>query len=136
MFNYDVLVREEITSDELIDAIEGNRRYIKCLYVYNKVDTCFLEDLEPIIRRKNSVLISAHLKLNLDGLMSEIWRILDLVRIYTKKKGEDPDFTEPVILTKGRGGCTIKRLCTQIHKDLLTVFKAAKVWGKSVKFNP
>ena len=39
MFNYDVLVREEITSEELIDAIEGNRRYVKCLYVYNKVDT-------------------------------------------------------------------------------------------------
>ncbi len=23
--------------DDLIDIIEGNRRYIKCLYVYNKV---------------------------------------------------------------------------------------------------
>ena len=23
--------------DDLIDVIEGNRRYVKCLYVYNKV---------------------------------------------------------------------------------------------------
>ena len=28
-----------------------------------------------------------------------------------KQKGEEPDFTEPVILTKGRGGCTLKKLC-------------------------
>jgi ribosome-interacting GTPase 1 len=26
--------------DDLIDVIEGNRRYVKCLYVYNKVTWC------------------------------------------------------------------------------------------------
>jgi hypothetical protein len=26
--------------DDLIDVIEGNRRYVRCLYVYNKVDMC------------------------------------------------------------------------------------------------
>ena len=26
--------------DDLIDMIEGNRRYVRCLYVYNKVDMC------------------------------------------------------------------------------------------------
>ncbi len=29
--------------DDLIDVIEGNRRYIKCLYVYNKVCVCVTE---------------------------------------------------------------------------------------------
>lgn len=29
--------QEDITVDDFIDIIEGNRRYIKCLYVYNKV---------------------------------------------------------------------------------------------------
>lgn len=32
-----LLFKEDCTVDDLIDVIEGNRRYVKCLYVYNKV---------------------------------------------------------------------------------------------------
>ena len=35
--NADVLFREDATIDDFIDVIEGNRRYTRCLYVYNKV---------------------------------------------------------------------------------------------------
>lgn len=31
--------------DELIDAIEGNRKYLRCIYVYNKIDTISIEDV-------------------------------------------------------------------------------------------
>lgn len=112
MFNYEVIVREKIDSDDLIDAIEGNRRYVKCLYVFNKIDEMFLEDLETLARRPHSVLISAHERINLEGLLDKIWEILDLVRVYTKKKGEDPDFSDPIILTKDRGGVSLVKLCT------------------------
>ena len=76
MHHYDILAREEITSDDLIDAIEGNRRYVKCLYVYNKIDTMFLEQLEYLFFTPKSVLISAHEKINLDGLLESIWDTL------------------------------------------------------------
>jgi hypothetical protein len=33
----ELLFREDASVDQLIDALEGNRKYIKCLYVYNKV---------------------------------------------------------------------------------------------------
>jgi len=36
--NAEVLVREDCTVDEFIDVILGNRKYIKCLYCYNKID--------------------------------------------------------------------------------------------------
>jgi len=45
----------------------------------------FLEDLETLARRPHSVLISAHERINLEGLLDKIWEILDLVRVYTKK---------------------------------------------------
>lgn len=35
--NCEILFKEDITVDDLIDIIEGNRKYTKCLYVYNKV---------------------------------------------------------------------------------------------------
>lgn len=34
--------------DELCDVIEGNRHYVKCLYVYNKIDQTSLEEVERI----------------------------------------------------------------------------------------
>ena len=37
IFNAEILFKEDITVDDLIDIIEGNRKYTKCLYVYNKV---------------------------------------------------------------------------------------------------
>jgi hypothetical protein len=37
MHNVHVVVRQDISVDEFIDVIEGNRKYIRCLYVYNKV---------------------------------------------------------------------------------------------------
>ena len=33
IFNADVIIREDITQDQLIDVIVGNRVYLKCLYV-------------------------------------------------------------------------------------------------------
>jgi ribosome-interacting GTPase 1 len=59
-----------------------------------------------------------------------------MVRVYTKRKGEQPDFTEPVILTNARGGYTVRQACLSLHKDILDEFASAKVWGKSVKFSP
>lgn len=33
IFNADIVIREDITVDQFIDVILGNRRYIKCIYV-------------------------------------------------------------------------------------------------------
>ena len=45
-----------------------------------------------------------------------------MVRIYTKKKGEAPDLTDPIILTAGRGGMTVKDGIMGIHRSLLDDF--------------
>ena len=73
-------------------------------------------------------------QLNLDGLLEKIWEYLDLVRIYTKPKGQIPDYTAPVILSSSR--CRVEDFCLRIHKSLLDEFKLAIVWGRSVKHNP
>ena len=48
------------------------------------------------------------MNLGIDILLEKIWDMLGLVRVYTKKKGNPPDFAEPLILTVGRHGCTVK----------------------------
>jgi len=40
--------RGDYDVDDFIDVIEGNRKYVKCLYVYNKIDTISIEDVERL----------------------------------------------------------------------------------------
>lgn len=134
--NAEVLIREDCTVDQFIDVVEGNRKYIKCLYVYNKIDTLSIEEVDELARKPYSVVISVYMKLNLDYLVHRIWESLGLMRVYTKKKGQQPDLDEPIILSAERDGMTVEAACTAISKHLLGNFNYALVWGRSTKFNP
>lgn len=134
--NCDLLFKEDSTIDDLIDVIEGNRRYVKCLYVYNKIDVCSMEEVEEIARRPYSIPISCYQKLNFDGLLKRIWEMMGLVRVYTKKVGHKPDFGDPVVLSDDRGGTSMQDFCERIHQSLLREFQYALVWGTSSKHMP
>lgn len=136
MHNCEILFREDCEPDELIDLIEGNRKYVKCIYCYNKIDMITIEEVNELARLNHSTVLSCNLDLNKDGLIEMIWEYLALVRIYTKPRGKQPDFSEPVVLTKGRHGCTVKSACVQVHRSLTEDFKFAYVWGKSTKHQP
>eukprot|EP01098_Paradermamoeba_levis_P014839 TRINITY_DN726_c0_g1_i1.p1 TRINITY_DN726_c0_g1~~TRINITY_DN726_c0_g1_i1.p1 ORF type:complete len:449 (+),score=98.36 TRINITY_DN726_c0_g1_i1:128-1348(+) len=134
--NAEILFREDYSPDDFIDVIEGNRHYVRCLYVYNKIDMVTMDEVDRLARKSNSTVISCNLSLNLDGLLATMWEYLGLVRVYTKKRGDPPDFIEPVVLTAGRNGVTVESACLQIHKDMISNFKFALVWGRSVKHTP
>lgn len=40
--NADITLRYDATSDDLIDVIEGNRVYVPCIYLLNKIGNCSL----------------------------------------------------------------------------------------------
>lgn len=67
------------------------------------------------------LLFSAHLEWNLDGLLDKVWEYLNLTRIYTKPKGMNPDYEDPVILSSKKK--TVEDFCDRIHKDMLKQFK-------------
>ena len=136
MHNCEVLFREDCGVDDLIDVIEGNRKYVQCLYVWNKADTVSIEDVDRLARQPHSIVVAASADLGLDRLVEKIWEYLSLTRIYTKRRGEAPDFEEPVVLTAGRHGITVESACNQIHRSLAQDFKYAIVWGASTKHSP
>ncbi|XP_051571342.1 developmentally-regulated GTP-binding protein 2 isoform X2 [Myxocyprinus asiaticus] len=133
IFNAEVLFREDSTPDEFIDVIVGNRVYMPCLYVYNKVDQISIEEVDRLAHRPNSVVISCGMKLNLDYLLEQLWEYLALICIYTKKRGERPDFGDPIIM---RRGASVEHVCHRIHRTLASQFKYALVWGTSTKYSP
>jgi len=124
---------EDCTVDEFIDVILGNRKYIKCLYCYNKIDQISLEEVDRLAREPNSVVCSCEMDLNMDYLIEKIWTTLDLLRVYTKRRGEYPDFEGGLIL---RNNSTIEHVCHHIHRTLVDDFKYALVWGTSAKHQP
>uniref|UniRef100_A0AC35TLL3 OBG-type G domain-containing protein n=1 Tax=Rhabditophanes sp. KR3021 TaxID=114890 RepID=A0AC35TLL3_9BILA len=133
IFNADVVVREDVTIDAFIDVVIGNIAYMKCLYVYNKIDNISMEEVDRIARQPHSVVISCELKLNLDYMLDKIWEYLALIRVFTKKPSNAPDLgpEDGIIL---RGSATIEHCCHAIHRTLANDFKYAIVWGTSTKF--
>jgi len=132
----DVVCRENVTVDDLIDVIEGNRVYIPAMYVVNKVDAISMEELDLYDRLPHYCPISSHLEWNLDGLLEMMWDYLGLIRVYTKPKGQVPDFDAPVIVRKDERHRTVEAFANKLHKTIMRTFAYANVWGTSVKFNP
>ncbi|KAH0691070.1 hypothetical protein KY290_016270 [Solanum tuberosum] len=65
-----------------------------------------------------------------------MWEAMGLVRIYTKPQGQQPDFTDPVVLSADRGGCTVEDFCNHIHRSLVKDVKYVLVWGTSARHSP
>jgi uncharacterized protein len=133
IFNAEVLFREDATTDDFIDVVVGNRVYLPCIYVYNKIDQIAIEEVDRLARQPHSVVISCNMMLNMDYLLEIVWDYLSLIRVYTKKPGAPPDFEDCLILRKG---VTVEHVCHAIHRTLVGSFKYAIVWGQSTKFSP
>jgi small GTP-binding protein len=69
----EIILREDITVDQFIDVVEGNRSYIPVLYVFNKIDSLTIEELDILDQMPNYVPISSQHEWNLEELMEEIW---------------------------------------------------------------
>lgn len=133
--NCEIAVRQEnCTTDDLIDVIEGNRVYMPCLYVMNKIDAITIEELDLLDKVPHYVPISAHREWNFDELLETMWTYCNMLRIYTKPKGNIPDYDAPVILHAKTP--TVEQFCMRIHKGIMDQFKCAWVWGTSVKHQP
>ena len=67
--------------------------------------------------------------------MDMVFEYLSMTRVYTKPKGQMPDYEAPVII-RGSQKPTVEGFCKKIHRQLIHDFKYGWVWGSSVKFNP
>ncbi len=77
--------------------------------------------------RKPYVEIAGRTILDADQLKADIWKMLGLIRIYTKEPGKKPE-TKALVLKEG---ATIRKAASAIHKDFLKFFRFAKVWGSA-----
>lgn len=63
-----------------------------------------------------------------DALRAALFRLLDVIRVYTKEPGKPADKTAPFVLPLGS---TTMDLASAIHKDIAHSLKYACVWGSA-----
>ena len=65
---------------------------------------------------------------NLDKFKEMLFNKLNIIRIYTKAPGKDPDLEKPFTLKKG---ATVYDFAQKIHRDIAKNLKKARVWGSA-----
>lgn len=133
--NGNLVIREDIGEDELIDFLAGNRVYIRAIAILNKIDLvtdAYVERLRDRFSEWEIVPISAEKDIGIEELKERIYQNLKLIRIYLKPQGGKTDLKEPLVVKKGS---TVEMVCNSLHRDFVERFRYARVWGKSAKFD-
>jgi hypothetical protein len=131
-----VTLRTDITDDNIVDTLAGNRIYNKAVIVLNKVDLANEKDL--LNARKNlpkgwPVLeVSAKTGQGIEDMKDFIYNNLHFMSIYLKPQGQDADMIEPLIV---KDTSTVRDVCVKLHRDFIRKFRYARVRGPSAKFD-
>lgn len=81
-----------------------------------------LEDDWPLLP------VSATTGRNLECLKQVVFERLDVIRVYSKAPGKEPDLDAPFVLERGS---TVEDLAGKVHQDFLQNLKTARVWGSA-----
>ncbi len=73
--------------------------------------------------------VSAETGRNLDRMRRAVFEMLELVRVYSKPPGQEPDPSAPFVLEKGS---TVEAFAAKVHRDFLKTLKTARIWGAGV----
>lgn len=103
----------------------------KAMIVGNKIDLAETRESYLVLKEIYQdqlpvVAVSARNGTGLGELKHEIYRMLNIIRVYTKTPGQKPDFNDPIILEKGS---TLEDAAEDVHKDFRARLKYARLWG-------
>jgi len=131
-------IQGEATIDDVEDAIFEGTVYRPAVIIANKADIPKaaerVEQLKGLVEEEMKILpVSCKAKSGLEKLGSEIFGMLDIIRVYTKEPDERFPSKKPFTIRKGS---TILDLAKLIHSDFYKQFSYAKVWSKRLRFSP
>jgi ribosome-interacting GTPase 1 len=130
------LAGQRIVPRQRQEEAEGQGRVtaIPLLVVVNKNDDeATDEDLEVLQELLGDdwplLPVSAETGRNLDALRRVVFEWLDLIRVYAKPPGREPDMNQPFVLERGS---TVEDFAAKVHQDFLYNLKSARVWGSGI----
>jgi uncharacterized protein len=129
--------KTRLAAESYLDEEDLGVSYTATLIVLNKCD-------DPGARERLSMLeeyvlheltmpryeVSAVEGTGLDNLREQVFKLLNIVRVYTKHpKQKEPDMTKPFAIRRGQ---TLVEVAEHVHRDMAATLKGARVWGKAV----
>ncbi len=113
---------------------EPKMRFLPFHVIANKTDsTEFDENIEIFDELLEDnwpyLAVSAQTGRNLDRIGDIVFQRLEIIRVYSKTPGKPADMTAPFILKKGQ---TVEVFAANVHKELATKMKTARIWGQGV----
>ncbi len=135
VINADIIIREDVSEDQLIDIFVENRVYVSAFTVINKIDLIRSDELKKQIESFKThgwkvIGVSAFKGTGLKELRNLIFEELRLMRIFMKPVGKKVDMHEPLILKYGN---TVEDACRKLHRSFKDKFRYANVSGPSAK---
>lgn len=134
--NADVVIRDDVTAEEFIDAVAENRVYTPAMVALTKVDMVDDDRAARAVQTLEAdgwrvVPVSGTEMEGLEPLKQAVYDELDLIRVYLKPQGQEADMEEPLVI---RRGSTVADICRKLHRDFADKFRYAVVTGPSSKF--
>lgn len=105
----------------------------QCLLLANKCDLPGSEERIQLLEEMvppglQTIPVSATGEINFNQLKSLIFQMAQIIRVYTKIPGKEPDMTRPFVLPRNS---TVLDLAVSIHKDFGQTLKNARIWGSA-----
>jgi ribosome-interacting GTPase 1 len=114
--------------DDIIDALNYKIENKKAIIVANKGDIKgskenFRELAKHYAKRFQILPVSLAKNVGILLLMQELYKQLDVIRVYTKEPGKDPS-PKPIVIPKGG---VVEDVARRLHNKFLNNFKYAKI---------
>ncbi|MFA5943798.1 MAG: TGS domain-containing protein, partial [Candidatus Thermoplasmatota archaeon] len=130
------VIRDDITADNLVDHMAGNRVYLPAVALVNKVDLVGEEKYKEIEawlkeQRFPAIPLAAAKGWGIEKAKDFIFDNLHFMRVHLKPRGGEADMVEPLIV---KSDTDVGQVCDILHREFRKKFRYAQVWGKSAKF--
>ncbi len=131
-----LLAEHRIIPIQMKDEYEGARRatFRPVIVLVNKNDDESLDDVFELFQELIEVdfpmvPISVSTGRNLEGFKRAVVEQLEIIRVYSKIPGKDPDLRAPYVM---RSGSTVEEFAAKVHQDFVKNLKSARIWGSGV----
>ncbi|MEM1673546.1 MAG: GTPase [Candidatus Bathyarchaeia archaeon] len=127
----------KVTLDNIENAIFSHSVYKPTIVVANKLDLPGAKEkmalLEgEVMRFKIPLLaVSCTSGEGLKKIGENIFRVLGIIRVYTKEPSSREPSTKPLVV---KSGTSVIEVARELHSEIYKNFKYARIWGPSAKY--
>ncbi len=138
MYGVEVRIYGEVTLEDVEKAIYETVTYKPCLVVLNKADlisndfiTKVVNSIKDLLPDAEVVVTSAKAGIGLNDIPGKVFKLADIIRVYTKEPNSPKPSPEPLILKRGS---TVEDAVRRVREEFVKYFKYARIWGPSAKY--